>query len=101
MSACAYQEAFSLLPAVYGMLSKQLQATTDEGGKEGIGAIARRVMTLAQVYDHLLGTGLRRTIDFGNYLTSLCESFQVLETVAHPEVRLTCHCEPVMLISIP
>jgi two-component sensor histidine kinase len=51
------------LRLVYGMLSKQLQATTDEAGKEGIGAIARRVMTLAQVYDHLLGTGLRRTID--------------------------------------
>jgi len=85
------------LQLVYGMLSKQLQATTDEAGKEGIGAIARRVMTLAQVYDHLLGTGLRRTIDFSNYLTSLCESFQILETVAHPEVGLTCHCESVML----
>ena len=85
------------LQLVYGMLSKQLQATADEAGREGIGAIARRVMTLAQVYDHLLGTGLRRTLDFGNYLTSLCESFHVLETVAHPEVRLTCQCEPVML----
>jgi two-component sensor histidine kinase/ActR/RegA family two-component response regulator/putative methionine-R-sulfoxide reductase with GAF domain len=85
------------LQLVYGMLSKQLQATTDEAGKDGIGAIARRVMTLAQVYDHLLGTGLSRTIDFGNYLSSLCESFQALETVAHPHVRLTCHYEPVIL----
>jgi len=79
------------------MLSKQLQATVDEAGKEGIGAIARRVMTLAQVYDHLLGTGLSRTIDFGNYLSSLCKSFQALETVARPSVGLTCHYDPVIL----
>jgi two-component sensor histidine kinase/ActR/RegA family two-component response regulator len=85
------------LQLVYGMLSKQLQATTDEAGKEGIGAIARRVMTLAQVYDHLLGTGLSRTIDFGNYLSSLCESFQTLEVVAYPNIRMTCQCEPVVL----
>jgi two-component sensor histidine kinase/ActR/RegA family two-component response regulator len=85
------------LQLVYGMLSKQLQSTEDEAGKEGIGAIARRVMTLAQVYDHLLGTGLSRTIDFDKYLASLCESFQVLETVAHPKVGLICHCEPVIL----
>jgi two-component sensor histidine kinase len=85
------------LQLVYGMLSKQLQATTDEAGKEGIGAIARRVMTLAQVYDHLLGTGLSRTIDFGNYLSSLCENFRALEAVAYPKVGLTCHNEPVIL----
>jgi two-component sensor histidine kinase len=85
------------LQLVYGMLSKQLQATVDEAGKEGIGAIARRVMTLAQVYDHLLGTGLSRTIDFGNYLSSLCESFQALEIIGHPNVKLTCHCDPVIL----
>jgi two-component sensor histidine kinase/AmiR/NasT family two-component response regulator/putative methionine-R-sulfoxide reductase with GAF domain len=85
------------LQLVYGMLSKQLQATTDEAGKDGIGAIARRVMTLAQVYDHLLGTGLRRTIDFGNYLSTLCESFQALENTVHPQIALTCHSEPVIL----
>jgi two-component sensor histidine kinase len=79
------------------MLSKQLQATTDEAGKEGIGAIARRVMTLAQVYDHLLGAGLSRTIDFGEYLSSLCESFQVLETDGHPKVKLSRHIEAVIL----
>src|ERR1700722_9303718 len=85
------------LQLVYGMLSKQLQATTDDAGKEGIGAIARRVMTLAQVYDHLLGTGLSRTIDFGEYLSSLCESFHVLEIVGHPKVELSRHIEAVIL----
>ncbi|MEJ0067634.1 MAG: histidine kinase dimerization/phosphoacceptor domain -containing protein [Pseudomonadota bacterium] len=43
------------LQLVYAMLTKQLQAAPDAAGKEGISAIARRVMTLAKVYDHLLG----------------------------------------------
>ena len=44
------------LQLVYGMLSRQLGLTTDAAGQRGIKAIARRVSTLAQVYDHLHGT---------------------------------------------
>src|SRR6185312_9857056 len=50
---------------VYGMLSKQMAETEDEAGQRGIRAIARRVSTLAQVYDHLLGNDMARTTDFG------------------------------------
>lgn len=60
------------------MLNKHLQTVSDGAGKEGISAIARRVMTLAQVYDHLLSSGLSRTIDFRGYLSSLCSSFEAL-----------------------
>jgi two-component sensor histidine kinase len=38
------------LQLVHGMLSQELPTTTDKAGKEWIDAIARRVMTLAQVY---------------------------------------------------
>jgi two-component sensor histidine kinase/DNA-binding response OmpR family regulator len=89
------------LQLVLGMLNKQLQSTADGAGIEdinaGISGIARRVMTLAQVYDHLLGTGLSRTIDFGAYLSSLCSSFEALQITDHPLVALTCHCEPIHL----
>ena len=85
------------LQLVHGMLDKQLQSTKDAEGREGISAIARRVMTLAQVYEHLLGTGMTRTIDFGGYLSSLCASFEALEYVQHPKIALTCHSEPVIL----
>jgi signal transduction histidine kinase len=44
-----------------------------------------------------LGTGLSRTINFGAYLSSLCSSFEALQIADHPEVALTCHCEPVHL----
>jgi two-component sensor histidine kinase/CheY-like chemotaxis protein len=85
------------LQLVYGMLSKQLHDATEGSGIEGFSAIARRVLTLAEVYDHLLGTGLSRTIDLGKYLASLCSSFEALQAPEHPNVRLTCHCEAVTL----
>ena len=85
------------LQLVHGMLDKQLQNTKDAEGRDGLSAIARRVMTLAQVYEHLLGTGMTRTIDFGAYLSALCSSFQSLEYVQHPKIVQTCHCETVIL----
>lgn len=85
------------LQLVYGMVSKQQQATADATGKEGLGAIGRRVMTLAQVYNHLLGAGLSREIDFGGYLSSLCSSIESLQPPPHDEVVLTCHAVSLML----
>lgn len=43
---------------IYGMLSSQLQMTTDSVQTRSISGIARRVMTLAQIHDALLTTGL-------------------------------------------
>jgi two-component sensor histidine kinase/CheY-like chemotaxis protein len=86
------------LQLVYGMLRKQIENTTDVAGAiDGIDAIARRVMTLAQVYDHLLGNGLSRTIDFGSYLSSLCESFLDLERTQKPSVEMKCNFAPIIL----
>jgi two-component sensor histidine kinase len=84
------------LQLVYGMLSKQLADTSDEGGQRGIKAIARRVFTLAQVYDHLLGNEMTRTTDFGGYVKSLC--LDLAEIQAAPEgVTLTCDSEALIL----
>jgi two-component sensor histidine kinase len=54
-------------------------------------------MTLAQVYEHLLGTGLSRTIDFKTYLAALCSNLGDLEHAQHPKVILNCHLETVIL----
>jgi two-component sensor histidine kinase len=54
-------------------------------------------MALAQVYDHLLGTGLSRTIEFGKYLSSLCANFEAMENDHSADVELTCQCAPIML----
>ena len=52
------------LQLIYAMLGKQLQSTSDAAAIAGLGAISRRVMTLVQLYDHVISAGLSRTIDF-------------------------------------
>jgi two-component sensor histidine kinase len=79
---------------VYGMLSKQLDDTEDAAGKRGIRSIARRVSTLAQVYDNLLGAEMGRTIDFGNYAQSLCQNIAEIQAV---NIILICRCDLLML----
>jgi two-component sensor histidine kinase len=85
------------LQLVYGMLSKQLGDTADEGGRQGIKAIARRVSTLAQVYDHLLGNDMKRTTDFAGYVKSLCHSLAEIQAETNDAITLTCETESVIL----
>jgi two-component sensor histidine kinase len=85
------------LQLVYGMLSKQLDDTPDQAGQRGIRAISRRVSTLAQVYDHLLGTEMTRTTDFGSYVKSLCANLSEIQAAADGSVTLTCDSDPIIL----
>jgi two-component sensor histidine kinase len=85
------------LQLVYGMLSRQLDRLDAGEAKERIGDIARRVMTLAQVYDHLLGTGMSRTINLGAYLQSLCSGLTELHGEERGDVKLSCRTEPVVV----
>ena len=63
------------LQLVLGMLTRQIDVS-ENGTKEGIRAIAQRVISLAAIYDHLLGNGLARTIEFDQYVRSLCDSLR-------------------------
>jgi two-component sensor histidine kinase len=85
------------LQLVYGMLSRQLEETSDEVGQRGLRAIARRVSTLAQVYDHLLGSEMSRTTDFGSYLKSLCLNLAEIQGVTDGAVTLTCESDAITL----
>jgi two-component sensor histidine kinase len=79
------------------MLSKQLDDTPDTAGQRGIKAISRRVSTLAQVYDHLLGSEMTRTTDFGNYVRSLCLNLAEIQAVPGGSVTLTCDSDAIVL----
>jgi two-component sensor histidine kinase len=85
------------LQLVYGMLSKQLSDTTDEAGQRGLRTIARRVSTLAQVYDNLLGSELTRTTDFGAYVKALCLNLAEVQAAPGKAVTLTCESDRVVL----
>jgi two-component sensor histidine kinase len=84
------------LQLIYGMLTRQLDDTPDLAGQRGIKAIARRVSTLAQVYNHLLGAEMSRTTDFGAYVKSLCASLREIQA-SPAKVTLTCDSEVVIL----
>jgi len=84
------------LQLVYGMLLRQIELS-DSAGKEGIRAIARRVMSLSTIYDHLLFHGLVQTIDFGAYLQSLCASLQDFQEKGEFDIALICEVEPMAL----
>jgi two-component sensor histidine kinase len=84
------------LQLIYGMLTRQLDETSHEAGQRGIRAIARRVSTLAQVYDHLLGAEMTRTTDFGAYVKSLCANLGEIQG-APAKVTLTCESDTVVL----
>ena len=84
------------LQLINGMLLRQIE-TSDNGAKEGLRAIARRVMSLATIYDHLLGHGLVQSIDFGAYLQSLCTSLQEFQEKREFEIALVCEIEPMRL----
>jgi two-component sensor histidine kinase len=85
------------LQLVYGMLSKQLDDTDDKVGQKGIRAIARRVRTLAQVYDHLHGDAMTRSTDFGAYLQSLCLTIAQVQRMSDGAITLSCDSEPISL----
>jgi two-component sensor histidine kinase len=85
------------LQLVNGMLDEQLRQTTDEPGQRGLRAIIRRVMTLAQVYDQLLGVGMSGKLDFGNYLKLLCTNLPKLQPTPVFPIHLFCHAESLTL----
>ena len=85
------------LQVVSGMLSNYARNTADDTTRHGISAISSRVMTLAQIYDSLLGLGLSETVDLSDYLKQLCASLPGLQDISAGTVDLRCEVEPIML----
>jgi two-component sensor histidine kinase len=84
------------LQLINDMLNAQLREP--EGQSErGIQGIIRRVMTLAQVYDHLLGIGMSDTLDFGAYTNLLCSNLPGLQPARTLPITLICHAEKMIL----
>ncbi|MDB5372495.1 MAG: signal transduction histidine kinase [Belnapia sp.] len=78
------------LQFVNSMLEMHLQNETDDHQRASANGIIRRVITLSEVYEQLLGTGLGRTIDLADYLRSLCKRLPELQQV--PEAGIRIHC---------
>ncbi len=83
------------LQLVYSMLSSHLKLATTPEAQGSMHSIIRRVITLAEVYEQLLGTGLGQVVDFGAYLAALCDSLPGLQNQLHDGIRIVCEVDHV------
>jgi two-component sensor histidine kinase len=81
------------LHLVYGLLTAQLDVEHDKSSILAFRSIALRVMGLAEVFEHLLGTGMSRVINFGDYVSALCHNLP--ELYNQDRIQLVCAVEPV------
>jgi two-component sensor histidine kinase len=81
------------LQHILAMMDSYSATLGEAESKKGIESISLRLITMAQMYDHLLGAGMGRTVDFGRYLTALCVSLTDLQGTRKRNVRLVCNVD--------
>jgi two-component sensor histidine kinase/putative methionine-R-sulfoxide reductase with GAF domain len=79
------------LQLIHDMVTAQLRQTADDQGRSGLRGIIRRIMSLAEVYQHLLGIGMDGQIDFGAYTLALCANLPDLHPTPRFPITLDCH----------
>lgn len=82
------------LQLIHAMLSKDV---SHEEARAAMRAAARRVSTLAQVYEHLLGSGMTRTTDFARFGLALCDGLRAINARDGMAVTLECEIDPLLL----
>jgi two-component sensor histidine kinase len=85
------------LQMVSAMLHNYSRTGIDDKACEEVNSISNRVMTLAQIYDSLLGVGLSEEIDLKSYLQQLCTFLPGLQDDRNWKVELSCQAESLML----
>ncbi len=85
------------LQNIQGMLDVYAETLTTDKSKKGIETIILRLVTMAQMYDHLLGAGMGSTVDFGDYLSALCTNLSGLQGEGSHNVELVCIAETTQL----
>lgn len=85
------------LQLIQAMLFTHMKIGGGEQEQASVRAISRRVMTLSEVYEQLLGTGLDRTIDLGEYMRSLCGRLPGLQGNGGGGIALVCRAEALLV----
>jgi two-component sensor histidine kinase len=76
------------LQVLLRFLDEQARRTGDHDAKGGFEFVARRVMSLGRIYNHLVGTDVSGTMDFDDYLRSLCSGVGEFQTIQRAGVNL-------------
>jgi two-component sensor histidine kinase len=83
------------LQLINDMVNGQLRRTSDSEERKGLQGIIRQIMSLAEVYEHLLGVGMKGEIDFGAYTAALCANLPDLQPPSAYPIALNCDSEAV------
>ena len=73
------------------MLARQ---TTDEAARRGFDDLVRRILSLASLYDRLLGVGMARQLELGGYLQVLCANIAAFEGLQERGIELKVQAAP-------
>lgn len=76
------------LQRVHVLASRSAMRAADAESAAGFDAIGRQVLSMAALYDHLLGAGMAGTVDLGEYLDLLCAKIRVAEDFQARHVTL-------------
>jgi len=85
------------LQMIASMLDSYARTAATGPARHNVEMIVRRVTTLAQVYDSLLGVGLSETIDLADYLRALCISLPSLQEDPNGRVQVVFNADSVLL----
>ena len=79
------------------LLGSYARTTVEGPARHGIDLIVRRVTTLSQVYDNLLGVGLSATVNLADYLRALCLRLPGLQADRTENVRIVFEGDSIQL----
>ncbi len=77
------------LQRVHVLASRSARRAADTESVAGFDAIGRQVLSMAVLYDHLLGVGMASTVDLGEYLDVLCAKIRAAEDFEARHITLT------------
>ncbi len=88
------------LQVIFSFLDRAGRRTGDPEAKRSFEIVGRQVMSMGQIYDHLVGTEMSATIDFTAYLKALCSRVGELRTIQRPGVQLVCRAEDSVFLDL-
>lgn len=83
------------LQGVCATVSLEARRLGDGEQREVLGRVGGRVLALAGLYDHLLGRGVGREVEFGSYLRALCGRIAEAGGLEARSIDLHVEAEPV------
>jgi two-component sensor histidine kinase len=74
--------------AILAQLESHARAASTENSRQRFEDLARRVFTLASLYDHLLGDELSSEVELGQYLAELCAKLEAFHGLPERQITL-------------